>query len=134
MKIVLRELIDAKPSFDKILGCSQDIKLSYRIGKIADKIIAEMKHFGKVRGELVKKYGSEDKQGRVTVDNDKKKAFEEEMDGLLEMEIDFDFQPIPFDCYKGVQLSGYDLSFLNKFIEEPPKSFFEDKKDKKVEK
>jgi len=118
MKILLKELVEAKEGLSKILGVSQDIKLSYRVRKIAGKVLSELKHIEEMRQDLVKKYGEEQEDGSYNVVKNLDK-FRIEWKSFLETEIELDVQIIPFECFESVKLSAFDIALLEKFIEEP---------------
>ena len=118
MKISLKELFEAREGLNKILGISQDAKLSYRIRKIAGKVLFELKQMEETRQDLIKKFGEKKEDGSYQVVKALDK-FQDEWKSFLETEIEFDVQLIPFECFESVRLSAFDVVLLEKFIEEP---------------
>jgi len=50
-----------------LLGESLDLVVKYRLKKLADALAAEKKTINELRDELIKKYGKEEEEGRVSV-------------------------------------------------------------------
>lgn len=131
MKILLKELIDARQSFDKILGVEIDVKLAYRIRRISNKIISEMKLYNEQKGELLQKYSEKNKDGELVISSQvgnniqyklksaKIKEFDDKVKELLDIEIDLGVELIPWECLEGLKISGYDMGILEEFIEKP---------------
>jgi hypothetical protein len=121
MKIMLKELREAQGSLVKVLGVDLEFKLSYRLRRIADKVMSEMKQFEKFRNEMVEKYGEKDKvSGQTTVKKDKMEFFNKEIEKVLEEEVDLGIQLIPFDLIEksGIKLSAIDQVLLERFMTE----------------
>jgi hypothetical protein len=125
MKILLKDLSQINQSLLKILQKEIDIKLAYRMRKISGKIVAELKHIENEVGELRKKYGEKEKvdgkeTGRIKVPEKNVKAFEEEVEKMLEVEVNLGAELIPYECLEGMgKISPLDLANIEKFIEEP---------------
>tara|TARA_Y100001937_G_C6920386_1_gene241489 strand:+ start:102 stop:506 length:405 start_codon:yes stop_codon:yes gene_type:complete len=80
-------LLLLKNAIDKNGGANA--KLSYKVARFSQKISNVLSTVQEQRGELVKKYGSEDKDGNVSIDQkDEKnmKAFMKEFNDMLMVE------------------------------------------------
>lgn len=122
MKTTLKELKEGRESFAKILDYPMDIKLSYRLRKIAGKIRDQFKTIEKYRRELIDKYG-ERKDDNISVPPAKLEEFNKELEKFLDKEFDLDVEIIPWDVVEksGVKLSGTDFALLEKFVNMPEK-------------
>ena len=84
-----------------------------------------MKHLDTSKRELVEKHGGKPEKGpqgreMLRVPDEKIKAYQKELDELLEIETTIEIQKIPFECIEAVKdMSLMDMSILNEFVEEP---------------
>ena len=120
MKTSFKKLKEAEQSFSRILQTPMDPKLSYRMSKVANKIMDTMELIEKHRKELINKYG-EKKDTNISVPDKNMKAFQDEWDAYLEKEFDFEIQLIPYECIEqgGVKLSAMDWALIGNFINTP---------------
>jgi hypothetical protein len=130
MKMKVRELVDAQRSLDKVLNAGLEFKLAYRMKKIAKKIIAEQKHVEDARMELFKKYGELQKEGNYRIIPEKANEFKDEWEKFLDLEVDMDFQKIPYECIRTIGMSAYDIAHLDNFVEEPTEEQLKDEPKK----
>jgi hypothetical protein len=136
MKISLRDLTDAQNSLMKVLAHDmEDIKLGYRLSRLADKFMSEMRHVSKSLDAKRKELGAIDPAtGRAKVKPENMQIFLEQSDILLDEEIEINVSLIPLYLLEkelenpkaAFKLSPVDWAFLNKFIdhgavEEPKK-------------
>lgn len=104
--MTLGSLKNRKETLEYALNQKYPIKISYRLGKIVDKIESELKYIEKTRLDLINKYGKEDKkQKKVIVPDNKLKLFAKEYEELLEDEFTIDFLKLP--------LSAFDIKDVN---------------------
>ena len=86
--MTLGSLQARKNTLNYALEQKYHIKMSYRLGKIVDKIDSELRVIEKKRLELVNKYGKEDKKiKKIIVPDNKLKPFAKELEEFLEEEI-----------------------------------------------
>ena len=120
MKITVRELIDAKKSIEKVLAKDLPFKLSYRLSKIAKKLMSEFKLIEKTRNEIIKKFGAKNKEGQIGIKEGSsgmvkfKEAWKEFGGEELTLSVD----KIPQECLELMELSAFDIAILFDFIEE----------------
>lgn len=134
VKVSLKDLREASGSLNKILGAEIEFRLSYRLRRIADKVLSEMKQFEKFRLEMVEKYGEKDKvtgQIEVKPNSPKMGLFKTELEKVLDDEVELNVQLIPIDLIEksNIKLSAIDCALIEKFIstekvekEEKPKT------------
>ncbi len=121
MKTSFKQLKEAEQSFNRILQAPMDPKLSYRMSKVANKIIDIMETIEKYRRELIRKYGEKKENEIISVPDKNMKAFQDEWEAYLEKEFDFEIQLIPYECIEqgGVKLSAIDWALIGNFINTP---------------
>lgn len=117
--VTLNQVFEGKETIRRILSTPLEVKLAYRMNKIATVLLRKLKEIEKIRVDLVDKYGKEDDKGRTSVPPENIKAFTEEFERELDKEIDLEVQPIPFSCLKSISISAADLVAIQPFIEEP---------------
>ena len=120
IKLKLRELVEAQPSFVKLLRSDMEFKLAYRLKKLTKKVMEEYRNFDEIRIEAVKKYGVKQEDGNISIPAEKMEEFNIEMGKVLSEEIELDVQPIPCSLLEqtGVKMSPLEISLLEKFLEE----------------
>ena len=121
MKTSFKELKEAEQSFSRILQTPMDPKLSYRMSKVANKIMDIMKTIEQYRRELIKKHGEKKENEIISVPDKNMEAFQNEWEAYLEKEFDFEIQLIPYECIEqgGVKLSATDWALIGDFINMP---------------
>ena len=128
MEITLRQVRDGQAALLKIINQPMDIKLAYRMKKIADQLITEINNIDKARRALIQKLGEEVKVGekgkekgtgtyRVKPEN--MDRFEKEYEDILEGKIQTNIAKIPYDCIAGIKISPVELNVVEAFVEEP---------------
>ena len=130
MKIKLGKLQEAKGVFDKIFNEPMDIKLSYRLSKIANKINSELADIDKERIKLVEKYADPVEEGKPKQVKEKMQEFIKDFTSLLDTEEELDIQLIPLDLLlnSGIKISSNDMAEIADFIEGEVKSEVKDGK------
>ncbi len=130
MKIKLGKLENAKDIFKKIFDEALEVKLSYRLGKIAKKINSELEDINKQRLVLVEKYADPVEAGKPKQVKTKVEEFIKEYTTLLDTEEELDIQLIPLDLLlnSGIKISSNDMAEIADFIEGEVKSEVKDVK------
>lgn len=110
-----------------LLGESLDLVVKYRLKKLADALAAEKKTVDELLEELVKKYGEEDEEGRISIpmftdaENKVKSEdfieFEKQYNDLLADEKEFDYTPLKVKDLAGIK-SGERYDIVFRLIEE----------------
>ena len=98
MKILLKELLDAKTGFEELLSNKDlPVLVSYRINKLIDEINPEFEAFEKSKNELIKKYGEEKqeegKDSIVEVKPDNLQNYFKELEDIVKEEISLKYEP-----------------------------------------
>ena len=128
IELKLREVVDAERSLQKVLGRDLDnFKLAYRLRRLADKVLSELRHFSKLRDEKIRELGEIDKaSGLYRVKPENAMAFQDQLNALMDSEIvKLDVALIPVDLLEAeaskpeskFKLSANDLAFLDRFID-----------------
>ena len=127
-KITFQDLLNAKEVFFKITNTPMPFKISYRLKKIIEKVIRELRCFEDARVELVKKYCEKDDKGEpVTKENggasftsENIARFNMEYSELIKTEADIEFSKIPLEILESadIKISAGELIALEKFIDE----------------
>ena len=117
----VRDLMEKRGAINKILQKELPFKLSYRLSRILNKVIAEYKTIEATRQEMFKKYGEETKDKSLKIPDKNLKAFGKEWDAVLDEEIKFTVEKIPQECLEPCNLNAIDISNIMEFIEEPKK-------------
>ena len=124
MKITLKELVEAKPSLDKLLNADLPVKISFRLARLLNEIQSPLRLAEENRVKLIDKYGDvevneESKQPvKIVSDPAKFELFFNEYNGLLSEEIDISsFTPLPLEDLGDVELSAVDVMRLRSVIE-----------------
>lgn len=87
--------------------------------KIADKILQEMKQVDKIREEMIKKYGTKNEEGQISVTEPKQiKLYNDTWLEFVKEEIEIKIEKIPFECLDGIELSAMDVANVFEFIAE----------------
>jgi hypothetical protein len=105
-----------------LLGEKLDLVTKYRLKKLSDALAAEKKIVDELRGELIKKFGKEDKQGRFTIpvysDEENKVEspeyadFKSQYEALLAEEKEFEYTALSIEDLKDIKTDErYDLVF-----------------------
>lgn len=120
MKVIFRDIRDGSEALSRVLGIPKNPTGAYRLSKLTAKLMAEDKHIEKTRITLVKKHGTEDKEGHFKVEPKNEEAFNKEWDEFLDKEVDLEnVNPIPFKMLLGISISAIDMARIATFVVEP---------------
>jgi hypothetical protein len=125
IKIKLGEIINIIESLNNILIKEIPIKTAYMLSKLAQKIEPELKNFQNSNNKLIEKYGQRDENNEIINNNgivpiilDKKEDYKKEIEELLNIEIDIDFEPMSIKSLGDIKIAPKDLFVLDRFIKE----------------
>ena len=114
MKITLAEIKTLEASLSKIFNKDINIKLAYRLGSLIKTLSKELENLEESRVKLVKKYGVEDEETKqVSVPTEKTQEFYAELNELMQIDIDIDFEPIPLEAFGDISISASDALKLD---------------------
>lgn len=120
MKVTLANIKNMEASLDSLLKKELNIRVAYRLSKLAKQIYNELVIFEDNRIKLIKKYGSFNKESQVfEIDPKNQKnidAFTSEFNQLISEEVDINFQPISLEDLEDIKLSAIDMMHFNNFI------------------
>jgi len=112
MKIKLSQIYRAAPVVLKLTDQEMPIKMAYRIHKAIQNLQTEYARIEQLRMDLVKKYGEEIEQ-KLQVKQEHIIQFTQEFSGLLEEEIELDFDYIDLDALpESLQITAQDLGAI----------------------
>lgn len=148
VKMSIDKMLTVDEGLTEILNQDLPVKIAYRLGRIKSCVESEKKHFGRLKNDLLKKYGEDifeaikqkEKRGEITKEEaDKQRkgiqkgmykikpenieAFNEDYNSLMESEIEIDTIPLKVselenEKYEGLKISGASMSKIMPFIEE----------------
>lgn len=131
MKLTFKEILDLdvlltgyendKVKIKGILNERLNIKTKYWLGKFSDKIQKEKATFGKLRDELITKYGTKTEEGgyeiKATIDDKPNPSlfeFQKELEGMINEEIEIKVPQLDLEAFDFESESDY--SYLFKYI------------------
>jgi hypothetical protein len=113
MKIV--QVVDARPSLQKLATQDLSIKTLYKVSKLLDKLDEELVFYNKQRDKILAKHcdieGNQYKPREAEVEK-----LNAEMQELLNMEIEYEVKEVAIDVNEDVKLSYNDLVSLRGFV------------------
>ncbi len=123
VELIVEDILIKRPSVESVFKKEVTGKLAYRLSKIADKFVSQVKQIEEKRLELYKKYGFERKEqpGSYELDPEKKVHYTEEWDKYLDTPVTLDIHPIPWEFLDQIKISPADTMHLACFIEDEPK-------------
>lgn len=120
MTIKLKQAINAVGGLNALQSEKLPIKVSYKISKLANKLAPDLDIFNKKRLDLIKEFGTENKENQtITVDPDKIEEYQKQLkqlEELLETDIEVNFgDGKPFEPIKSAELGNVSIEpkFLN---------------------
>lgn len=118
VKLKISELLAKEASLSKLLGAELPAKASYRLGRNLNKINSELENFAKVRNELIKKYGKEDKEGGIAIkpNTEAFKKYAAEIEPVMEEEVELELMQVSVDMLGDVKLKPVDMATLIDFV------------------
>lgn len=114
--MTLGQLVFARSALTKLLNADLDCKLSWRLRKLVGAVDAELQHHEQERIRLVVKYGATDDKGNTNVKPDQFKEFAMELGELNNINVEFQFEPIPLANLEGVKMSAAEMASIEQFI------------------
>ncbi len=121
MKVTVNNLLNAQEALKKLASAQVPAKTAYRMKRLFDVIIAELKRFDEVKNELVKKYADTQTEEEIKAKaplrvTEKMEGFKQELTELLESEVELAAQQIDFSQIEKIELTVAELSALESFI------------------
>lgn len=91
----LRDLINRYGSISALRNAPKvRAKLAFELATLAGQVTAKVRDFEEARDARVKHYGVRDKDGNLSVPNDKKEEFNKEIEELLNTEVIIKAEPV----------------------------------------
>lgn len=99
MKLTIKQVTNCLPAIKKIVNAEIPIKVAFAFNGIVEQIENNIKFFEEKRNDLIEKYGTKDKDGKIQVKpkSSKMKPFWKDLNELLDLEVDFDFEPVSIE-------------------------------------
>lgn len=117
IKIKLSEIVTSQDVIGKLLNEKLSIKTLYKLHKILEAVLKEIKFFDERRIELVKKYGEVNSDNNVEVTNENLEAFYKELSELLDIEVDLQIPKFTNEELENVEMSYIEFNKIRHFIE-----------------
>lgn len=98
MKLQLKDLLEAKESYDELMDTKMPPAMAYRVMKAGRVIDREIKDFEEARNKSVKDIGEYDAEAETyTVQPNKVAEFAAALDVLLDQDVELDIQPVSME-------------------------------------
>ena len=100
MKIKLLDIVEYQKNMGALTKVKLPVKVAYRISKLNNKIASEVKDYKEQEFNLIKELGEVvlDTEGKETdnlrVTKENMPKYKEEVEKLLDLEVELDFEPI----------------------------------------
>jgi len=123
--ITWKQVKEGQPALMRVLNSPLEIKLAYRVKKIANQLTTEIKNIENARMELIQKWGEEVEEkgvkhtGTFRVLPKNSDTFKKEYDKMLEKEVETNIAKIPAECLTTLRISPLELIAIEMFLEEP---------------
>ena len=121
MKVKLVEIVNSTEAMNKIAAQPMKASVSFKVAKNLRALGEELAIFEQSRGDLIRKYGKEDKEGNVAIEPNTKgmAEFQKELNELLNVDIDLNgFKKIKLSQLSKCELTPQEMASLEFAIEE----------------
>ena len=121
MKVKLIQVVNSSEAFGKIAQQPMKAAVSFKVAKNIKKLSDELSVFEQSRGDLIRKFGKEDKEGNVAIEPNTKgmAEFQKELNDLLNVEVDLNgFKKIKLSQLSKCELSPQEMASLDFAIQE----------------
>jgi len=116
IKFTLKELLEIKPSVEKIVNQDIDIVQSFKLAKFIKQLNTHYKDYDELRLSLIKKFGERNEEKGTYEVKHNVEEFKREIDKLLMVEVEVYFEPFNLEDFNGVKISSGDAIFLEKIF------------------
>lgn len=118
LNLTVKDIINAKPALEKLAQQDVDIVQSFKLAKCIRCLNDHYKDYDQSRIDLVKKLGEQDESGNFEVKDDaKQKEFISEMERLLNLKIEVNFDKFKMSDFEGVKMNPADALSLEKIFD-----------------
>lgn len=116
----LKEVYYGRLALNELEKQDFPITTAFKISKLISVTETDYALTEKARTELVEKYGEKKEDSDVCeiVDNSKANLFVKEFMGLLEKDVDINFEKLTLKELEGIKIKPISLKYLSGFIEE----------------
>ncbi len=118
MNVKLVTLINSKEALQKLIEKELPVKTAFKLNKVVKLISPELENFEEQRVKLIKKYGTSDQDNNITVSPNNLDEFGAQLNDLLNMDVNINFEPISLSELGDVTISTKDLLNLEYLIKE----------------
>ena len=117
MKFTMTELFNMKDGLQRLVQKEIPIKTSFKLARFTKRVNEELVILDQARVGLVERYGSKDElTGQARVDEGNVKEFIKELNEVLKIEVDIDFESIKIEELGQVTLTAMDAIVFQKVI------------------
>lgn len=119
IEVKLKDLVAASPAIAVVMSVKLPAKVAYRLSRIQSKIQSELREFNTQRDAIIKRMGEEDPPGSgqiIVKGKDKLEAFAAEVDGLGNVMVKIDRDPIDISEFGNAEIDAATLAACEMFI------------------
>ena len=116
MKVQLKDIVLAVPALSKLSAGDLQLRLAYKLKRMITALQKEADFFAEQRQKIFEKYGTAQKDGTFTFDNEGEKKASLELEALLDMEVEAEYQTLEIPVTEDLRLSVHDIDALTPFI------------------
>ena len=108
----LKTIVLAAPALGKLSAGDLELRLAYKLKNLVSMLQKDVDFFIEQRQKIFEKYGTAQKDGTFTFDNDASL----ELEALLDMEVEAEYQTLEIPVTEDLRLSVHDIDALTPFI------------------
>ena len=94
MKVKIRELMNAQPALQELVGKEMGARVAFRLARIVSEVNRELAHADAVKRKLFDELGNDNEEGHREIPERNARAFEKQLQELVDTEIEFGFDRI----------------------------------------
>ena len=112
----LKTIVLAAPALGKLSAGDLELRIAYKLKNLVSMLQKDVDFFIEQRQKIFEKYGTAQKDGTFTFDNDAEKKASLELEALLDMEVEAEYQTLEIPVTEDLRLSVHDIDALTPFI------------------
>lgn len=116
MRCILNQIYAAQPAIEKIVKMDIPVVEAFKWGKLIKAINEELSQFENCRKNLVNKYADKDEEGKYSLPEENKEAFNDEIRKLLDVEVELNTEPLDLTKLGDIKISAVEVMSLEPFI------------------
>ena len=104
MKIKLEKIVQEERALDMLSKMKFPVKISYWLSKINNKAQKEIELFKEQRLKLIMEMGKKQEDGSTKVEDKFMEKYQKQVQELLDIEVEFDFEPIKISDLGNIEI------------------------------